>query len=194
MTGQEAQHIISMLNAYWRNSPLDDAAARLWAVELLEFDFQKASAAVRRMAKTPGSFPPSLGDLLSAISPPPSAAEAFNKLLSIMLIYSLTPPTPEEHRDNHTPDAMLATVKRLGGWSVVAQMDRTNRMWEGKRWDKAWEEVHAEIAAGRPMAELLPAPRVLPKLQDADRNVFGEIMDRGASSKALAAMLGKGGE
>jgi len=33
-------------------------------------------------------------------------------------------------------------------------------MWEDKRWDSAWEEVHAEIAAGRPMAELLPAPRL----------------------------------
>ena len=182
-----------MLNAMWPRQAIEGRARDILEAKLLGVDYAAAKRAITRLYDT-SKWMPSWAEIRELVAPTPSASEAFNKLMGIMLIYSLDPPTPEEHRDNHTPDAMLATVKRLGGWSVVAQMDRTNRMWEDKRWDKTWEEVHAEIAAGRPMAELLPAPRVLPKLQDADRNVFGEVMDRSAASNALAAMLGKGGE
>jgi len=35
-------------------------------------------------------------------------------------------------------------------------MKTDEQQWNEKRWAAAWEEVHAEIAAGRPMAELLP--------------------------------------
>ena len=187
MTNEQTSQAISLINALWPQKPLDAQAGALVGSMIAGYEFSAITGALRKLATTEEWF--HVSKLIKALKPPTtSALEGFKKALMVTRVYSL------DQRDQNAPDAVRATVARLGGWRVIGQMKTAEQQWNEKRWAAAWEEVHAEIAAGRPMAELLPAPGVLPKLQDADRNVFGEIMDRGATSKALAAMLGKGGE
>ena len=188
MNEKQAQDTITMLNAMWPRQAIEGPARDILEAKLLGVDYAAAKRAITRLYDT-SKWMPSWAEIRELVAPPAtSALEGFKKALMVTRVYSL------DQRDQNAPDAVRATVARLGGWRVIGQMKTDEQQWNEKRWAAAWEEVHAEIAAGRPMAELLPAPRVLPKLQDADRNVFGEIMDRGATSKALAAMLGKGGE
>ncbi len=154
MNEKQAQDTITMLNAMWPRQAIEGPARDILEAKLLGVDYAAAKRAITRLYDT-SKWMPSWAEIRELVTPPPpSAQEAFQKALSIMLLY------PVEERGQHTPDEIAATVRRLGGWRVVGQMNRENRMWEDKRWDSAWEEVHAEIAAGRPMAELLPAKRI----------------------------------
>ncbi len=187
MTNEETQVAIKFLAANWPQ-PMSEDQARAYGVKLAKHPFGRVMAILSELSDTE-EWRPAWAKINKRLAPPAtSALEGFKKALMVTRVYSL------DQRDQNAPDAVRATVARLGGWRVIGQMKTDEQQWNEKRWAAAWDEVHAEIAAGRPMAELLPAPRVLPKLQDADRNVFGEVMDRGATSKALAAMLGKGGE
>lgn len=187
MTNEETQVAIKFLAASWPQ-PMSDDQARTYGVRLAKHPFGKVMSILNDLADSE-EWRPAWAKINKRLAPPAKGPlEAFQRALSIVNIYS------PDQREQNAPDAVRATVARLGGWRVIGQMKTEEQQWNEKRWAAAWEEVHAEIVAGRPMSELLPAPRVLPRLQDAHRNVFGEIMDRSAASDALAAMLGKGVE
>jgi len=170
MNNDETHKLLMTINRLWPQRPMDAEAMKLVGGLIAGHDFAAALSAVKQLATTEEWF--HVSKLLKMLKPAPSALEAFQKTLSIVNICA------PDQRDQNAPDAIRATVARLGGWRAVGQMriDGDERKWAEKRWAEAWEEVHAEIAAGRPMAELLPQPRL------------------GLVAGAVAAALTKGGE
>lgn len=155
MTNEETQVAIKFLAANWPQ-PMSDDQARAYGVKLAKHPFGKVMSILNDLADSE-EWRPAWAKINKRLAPPAaSPLEAFQRALGIVNIY------PQGQRDQKSPDAIRATVRRLGGWAVIGQMkiDGEERKWAEKRWAAAWEEVHAEIAAGRPMAELLPAKRI----------------------------------
>ncbi len=155
MNEKQAEDTVNMMNIMWSRQTLEGPARDLMEAKLRTVDHATAKRALTRLHDT-SKWMPSWAEIRELTVPAPSPLEAFQKALSIVNIYS------PDQRDQKSPDAIRATVRRLGGWAVIGQMkiDGEERKWAEKRWAAAWEEVHAEIAAGRPMAELLPAKRI----------------------------------
>lgn len=155
MTPEQAQDTVDMMNAMWPRQPLDGRARDLMEAKLRTVDHATAKRALTKLHDS-SKWMPSWAEVRELTVPAPSALEAFQKALSVVLIYA------PDQRDQNAPDAVRATVHRLGGWRVIGQMktEGEERKWAEKRWAETWDEVHAEIAAGRPIAELLPAPRI----------------------------------
>jgi hypothetical protein len=160
-----------MMNSMWPRQPLEGVARDMIEAKLLTVDHASAKRAISTLYDT-SKWMPSWAEIRELTVPDASPLEAFQKALSVVLIYA------PDQRDQNAPDAVRATVHRLGGWRVIGQMktEGEERKWAEKRWAETWDEVHAEIAAGRPMAELLPAPRL------------------GLVAGLAAGALGKGGE
>jgi len=153
MNNEETRQALAKINNLWNHQKFSAEALRDIGGLINKQDFLPVMAAIKRLATTEEWF--HVSKLLKAMAPPnTSALEGFKKALMVTRVYSL------DQRDKNAPDAVRATVARLGGWRVIGQMKTDEQQWNEKRWAAAWEEVHAEIAAGRPMAELLPAKRI----------------------------------
>jgi len=171
MTNEETERSLDLINALWPQKPLAGESLGIIGSMIAPYDFGAVSAALAKLAATEEWF--HVSKLLKALAsaPSPDWQAAYRRALNIRTIYA-----SREERNEHASDAIAATVKRLGDWRNLGHREGESPTWGEKRFQAAWEEVHAEIAAGRPMAELLPQPRL------------------GLVAGAVAAALTKGGE
>lgn len=157
MDNNETKQALARIDGLWSHQKMDAGTLATIGSMIADRDFAAVMSAIQRLAATEEWF--HVSKLLKALAAAPSLdwQTAYRRALNIRTIYG-----DRASRNHHASDAIAATVRRLGDWRSLGHRENENPTWGEKRFQAAWEEVHAELAAGRPMAELLPAPRIMP--------------------------------
>ncbi len=142
MNGTEAKNVIHAINTFWRQHPLDEPAAKLWMMELVDFDFDDVMAVIRSLARTQ-KWAPALAEIIGPLATDDrqTPAELFN------LVKQLAG-SSDETRAKCLPPEGHEAVKRMGGWSRIGMS--TERDMHTLRREFERELAHVRTMPTRP--------------------------------------------